>query len=634
MPKVQQLTAEEVKRLVLKRLEACKKHREQFEQQWQENHNILYSSSYKLGQSVSQGFDEAYELESGDVDSGDSQIGMNYAFKYLRFFHSQLSANPPSVIARPTSSDATDKRKADAADRLVRHARSTNKLDELIDQQNLNMLTYGNGWLKLVWNPDKGDIYDFNDETKEVIMEGDIEAYAPAPRDVWLDPDARTWDNVRFIIERHYIPYEEAVFRFPEHKEVLKRQIETSSASPSFTVEQQELYTDHVAVYEYYEKGSPVNGMAGRHVWFTADGTMLKTPSANPHYKAGLPYHLLTYVDVPNQVYGKSIVDYVARLQDMLNRLDSQILDVLQAHTVVRMAIPEGSDIEDQALSNSAWDWVKYSGNQAPHFIPPTQLPSDPWRFREQLMLAIQDLYGVNDAMMGIQRREQSAVSQQTSIEAGTMIHRRLFKKYQLVVQQIYKDFLGLVRENWTEPRTILVLGKEKAFEVADFKGADISGGFDLDVEYGTSLPLDPNMRREVITLLTPQLKEAGMSMKAILRYMKLNDLEGLHDRAEMAAERQREIFEKMILQNIYIEPREVADHAAMLEFAYDYIMTAEFRDLPESAKQLIEKHIKDREAIQAAAVSPAGPAGPAAPAGGDPLAALLGGGGDSSPIG
>lgn len=409
MSKVVPLTLEQVKQLVVRRLEACKKHRQRFEPQWQDNYVLINTDRANLSSQYTASFESAFDLDAGEVDNNDSEIGMNYAFKYLRFFHSQLSANPPSVIAKPTSSDMSDKRAADAADRIVRYFRTAKDLDEIVDQQILSTLTYGTGWLKCVWNPERGDVADYDESTRELTMEGDIEAYSPSTFDVWIDPDARTWKDVRFIIERLTIPYEEAVFRFPEQREILKKHLVTSKNIASLDIHENEVYTEQVHIYEYYEKSLPVNGMAGRHVWFLADGTLLKPPSKNPHPKAQLPYHIFTYVDVPNQVYGKSIVDYVARLQDMLNRLDSQILDVLQAHTTVRMAIPEGADIEDEAISNSTWDWVKYSGGTPPHFIAPTQLPGDPWKFREQLTMAIQDLYGVNDAMMGIQRRETSA---------------------------------------------------------------------------------------------------------------------------------------------------------------------------------------------------------------------------------
>ena len=36
------------------------------------------------------------------------------------------------------------------------------------------MLLYGTGYLKQVWDPDLGDVFDFNEETSEITMDGDI----------------------------------------------------------------------------------------------------------------------------------------------------------------------------------------------------------------------------------------------------------------------------------------------------------------------------------------------------------------------------------------------------------------------------------------------------------------------------
>jgi hypothetical protein len=159
-----------------------------------------------------------------------------------------------------------------------------------------------------------------------------------------------------------------------------------------------------------------------------------------------------------------------------------------------------------------------------------------------------------------------------------------------------------------------MVLGREKAFEAADFKGADVAGGFDLIVEYGTSLPLDPNLRRESIMLMTPMLKEAGMSAKQIIQYMKLNELEGIHDRLELASDRQREIFEEMVAkinkgvppEDAYIAPEELEEHAGRLEYAYSYLESVEFKYLPEMSKELVRLHVKEREEIMAKAAAPA----------------------------
>ncbi len=119
--------------------------------------------------------------------------------------------------------------------------------------------------------------------------------------------------------------------------------------------------------------------------------------------------------------------------------------------------------------------------------------------------------------------------------------------------------------------------------------------------------------------LLTPILKEAGLSAKQILQYMKLNDLGGMHDRLEMSAERQREIFEEMIakvnkgvaLEDAYIPPQELEEHAGRLEFAYTYLESVEFKYLTEDLKDLIRMHVKEREQLMAQEATPVPAANP-----------------------
>jgi hypothetical protein len=80
-----------------------------------------------------------------------------------------------------------------------------------------------------------------------------------------------------------------------------------------------------------------------------------------------------------------------------------------------------------------------------------------------------------------------------------------------------------------------------------------------------------------------------------------------------------------MLANKIYIPPRELQEHRAMLEEAYTYIMSAEFDALEEEDKALIERHIKEREQAAAQSTAEAGMAAEQAP---NPMAALLGGGG------
>jgi len=255
--------------------------------------------------------------------------------------------------------------------------------------------------------------------------------------------------------------------------------------------------------------------------------------------------------------------------------------------------------------------------------MEPMPLPSAMPSFREQLHVGIDDTMGVNESMFGIQKREQSGFAMQYATQQGNIIRRRLFNKLVKLTEAVYKDYLNIIKENWKETKTITVLGKEKAFEVIDISGADIDGGFDIVVEYGTSLSLDPITRREEILTLMPLFEKAGIQPRALLQMLKLNELDGAYDLLQLANDRQREIFEEMIANNIYIPPEELQDHGNMLAFSYYYLMTSEFKYLAEEHKELIKRHIKEREQLAAQGVGAAQAEGgappPAAPPGAPP---------------
>ncbi len=632
MAKVQQWTPEQFKANLAKRLKSAKTYRQQFEEQWRLNEKTVYYWNGRNPNAQVLTEDNLIRDDNDNVgQASETEMAVNYAWKFLRFIHSQMSANPPSVIARPTSTDMEDHLKADAADRCVRFAYTQDDVQEIFDQINLKTLSYGTGFGRCYFDPDMGDSFDFDDKTQELTMQGQICSYSPSTWDVWIDSTAKTWKDVRYTFERIEMPVDEAYFKWPEYRDQIEQFIRKRNTDDR-EMQQWRETDDTVEVYYYCERGAPINGMAGRMARCLEDGTILGKPSKNTNPGEDLDLVIETDIDVPDTVYGKSFIEYIYKLQELLNRLDTSFVESIAAHNVVRMVLPDGCEIEDQSLSNSAWDYVKITGggNQVPHFVPAASLMPDAHKLRENLISGIQELAGVNDSMQGVQKREMSGFSMQTAIDAGNTVRRRLFNKYTLCVRNFFRMWLGNAVKYWDEPRTILVLGKEKAFESADLKGADIANGYDVTCEYGASLSLDPARRREEIMQLLPVFEKAGVPTKTVLSMLKLNELETMYDRMELSAERQRETFETIISKRQDIEPRELEDHSGMLDFCYYFVMTSTYKYLDNELKDLIDKHIKAREQFAAQAATkgqgaPAGAGQPGAAPGGSPGAPAAG---------
>jgi hypothetical protein len=641
-------TKEEVK----KRWTNAIQSRGKLEDRWMRNESTLYNlSTFNPLGTLTSSLETMFQTGISAIDQSAADVNTAYTFKNLRFIHAQMSANPPSVAMRPTSSDQEDHRKADAADRIVRWAMRHYNLQEKIDQLTLNTLTYGTGVIKAVWDANRGDIVEFDEKTDELVMEGDIGVTIPFMWNIFLDPDAKAWDEVKWIIERIYMDYEEALARWPDKADMLKAAKVDKSNSPTGNEAKESRIKQHiynsVELLEYWETGLPTNGYMGRYCITTTSGEVIEECRPSPHRfrKAGysskieasdlpdevkeaklrkvpeiaqLPYHILTDIDLPHTVWGRSFVEYASNLQENLNRLDSAVLDNIQAHGVARMVLPEATEISDESLGNSPWDVIKITGNVPPYFVAPPQLMPDMTSARQNYLTGINDISGVNESMFGQQSREQSGASMQYATNQGNMIRRRLFNKYVLVVESLYKTLLNLVRKHWTVERTINVLGKEKALEAVDIKGADIDGGFDVVGEYGVTLSLDPITRREEILQLQPLFEKAGVPVRKALEMLKLNELEGMYDSLDLASSRQKEIFDYMIGTGSYLPPEDLMDHANMIDWALGYFMTQEFTSLADNAKQLLKQHIRERTQLlaqESGAAAQAGGAAPAAPA-------------------
>ena len=629
------------RREVMKRFSNAQTQRSPIEQRWLLNENSVYSTGTMAGTNYAGGLTNMLTNPVPGVDQSGADTNNVYVFKNLRFLHAQMSANPPSVVMRPTSSDQEDHRRADAADRVVRHAIRQYQMQEKFDQLTLNTLVYGSGVVKTMWDATKGDIVEFDKKSGEVTLEGDITITIPFIWNIFIDPDARSWTDVKWVIERVYLDYEEALARWPDKREELEAARVMRDGSMEKTPTKTSVLSDDrfnsVELLEYWETGLPTNGYMGRHCLLASSGAVIEACKPSPFRfkragaarrlgeknlpddvleeqlskipeQAGLPYHILTDIDVPNLVWGRSNVEYVAALQDNLLRIDAAVMDNIQAHGVARMIVPDTAEVADN-LSNSPWDVVKIAGNQPPYFMEVPQMMPEMVSTRMNLIQGINDGFGVNDAMFGVQKRETSGTSMNYATNQGNMIRRRLFNKYVLVVESVYKSILKLVVKHWPVSRTISVLGKENALESIDLKGSDVDGGYDIIGEYGVSLSLDPMSRREEILMLQPLFEKAGVPTRTSLKLMKLNELEGMYDRLSLAENRQREVFDEMIATGRYIPPEDLLDHENMIGSALEYFMTAEFQYLEPELKELCKQHIRDR--VQLAAQEKAALAGP-----------------------
>jgi len=600
-----------------KRFTAALTARKDWEYEWRECERAVFAvDGGTPGPSIEQ-------IENFGEIGKPSVIGTNRIMRNSRYIHSQLATNPPMIIPKPTSNDVEDQRKAKIANKLIHWGLRQYDVKDTTDRVWWDTIVYGTGFAKTVWDPEAGEVLEFDEQSGEIIMEGDWCYSRISPWSLYLDPGAATFHGdrpVKWLFEEFYMPFEEAQYKFPDKLELLQKYLieDKNSSFKSGDTHRSGLEpAQHnvVRVLQYWEKGAPWNGLIGRFCWciVTDNGQeleLLTEVGPNPsRFKpnlesplpgtAVLPYLCGTDLDIPDTVYGKSMVAYAVKHQDVRNMLQTATLDILKAHGVARLVVFGGSEVDtSDAISNSPFDIIRVEGNQAPTFVPPVPLPQGMSAFSQEMAAAEDTIFGINDSMLGQINRETAGTAMTYATQQGNMIRHRLFIKLTAFSEALWKNFLNNIKHHWSTSRTVKVAGNERAYETIDLKGADIDGGYDITAEYGTSFSLDPNQRRADLLQMAPFFEKAGISPKALLKHMRLSDMDTMYDLVELGRDRQDEIFRKMIETGTYIAPSKEQDHASMLEYCQLYVMTAEFMGLPEDRKQLVRQHMEERLAM------------------------------------
>lgn len=640
--KVISWTPEEAEQHLKKRFEKASKYRrEKFESQWKTNESLLFGVG-KGPIDATLSFNSLSEVFASDSIAGGDTRGVHIpqVMRNLRILHSQLSANPPTVLAEALSNELEDQHASKVANSLVDYGRYKYKWQEKIDLVTLACQVYGTGFGKCVFDGTRGDLLRYNEADDTVEMTGDMLVKSVLIWNMFIDPDAEVWEDVRYVFERIMLSYDEAVSRFPAYKEKLQQVAVDTHVHPSgfdgFVRGQngleksrtEDLENAMIPILEYYEKAAPINGMAGRHCYCLPDGTILGEMRVSPIAMARLPYGILTDIDVPGEVYGKTPVDYAVSLSAVVDELDSMILENVEIHGSIHLVVFDGADIDEKSLTESPVDVIRINGaaNQAPFHLSPPPLTGDIYNLRNSTMQAIDAVMGVNEALKGEIPRELSGFAVQQAMNAANMTRRRLYNKYTLFTEDMWTLYLNSIEKNWSTKRKVLIVGKEDAIKVASYSGADLKGGFNITVSYGTMFSLDPGQRRQEILQAQPILEKAGVSPKQIAKQLRYDDIEGAFDIIEVAEARQIEIFEKMILsyhekgEVVYIPASDmaVAYHLEMAEAGYQYVMSNYFLSQDPEVKQAIYRHIKEREQLAASQATPQAPP-PGAAAGGIP---------------
>ena len=489
--------------------------------------------------------DQYYKgLQWGDstVGQNDGKLVVPYIFSTLITIIPYVTANAPQFRIEPYSTDATLQSAREQTAWLNKEWRSQRMEGDLhLRRAAFDSALYGNGWLLVSYN------FEQELDSQSVLAVGEkVEIWVDrvSPWDVWLDPQANSLVDARFVFRRMRMSLAElkgnklykntatlAVSGVSEGQDDRDRDDDRSP-------ETQDEADSMVDVFEFYDLAQK------QLVVFTEQSEKpLRVVEGLRPPLVDLPNH-----ELPGSPYSMGDVEQIFVLQDEINVTRSQMMEH-RKRNVNKWAIREGviTPAGVEALRSQEVNAVITIDNDEPieNVIKNLSPPSISGDAYQNYITAKEDVYeitGLSEYARGGSPNIRKTATEASIIEAATNVktnHRlRQIERAARLSGQLMRDYASeLYPQTPADERGMVLTGRE-AQEVsgeADASSVQLTlgdetwvGRFEVFVEIGSTMLRNPAEREQkykdlFLTLfpLSPDLEQSGIQ----LNYRKMLEL-------------------------------------------------------------------------------------------------------------
>lgn len=401
-----------------------------------------------------------------------------------------------------------------------------------------DFLIYGHGWVKVGWryeeveverepdeiemealglieqadsfaveNPDLAGDLPTNDEILEAVDDTKVETAEDrpfvervSPLDIFVDPEATSPRDMRWIAQRVVRDLEEAK-RDPRYSRSARRKL-TADSAVKWHVEDSRYFVkgeaDRCTIWEFYDIAR------GEVSVFSASGDrFLVDPQPMP-YPFGVPFVMLRNYDVPDLFYPIGDLEAIEPLQQELNETRSSMVLARQ------LDIPKffyrrqafGPKALDGLRSKRPWTGIPVEDDTpfaeliAP--VPRNEASPQLYQHSEQIESDINLVSGVSEYQRG-----QTPEIRRTATEASIIqdnANARAAEKLdiiELAFARVARMVIQLAQVYMTGEQAGRYTNAQGDEILWTFTAEDIDGEFDFEVEAGSTQPRNETFRRQ-----------------------------------------------------------------------------------------------------------------------------------------
>jgi hypothetical protein len=423
---------------------------------------------------------------------------------------SRLTSQKPSATVVPSTGEDNDTSAAQAAEQIWDSIYRSQKIGAKFRQSILWTLTCGTGFMKCYWDPKKKSKLWKPMDPQMAQMAKMLGAPAENP------PDGDfCYENVTpfhlFVPDMMQEDIEDQPYviqiqtRSPQWiklnygMDIAPNVMEsTDILNDSFLnlVGAGQFKRDSVMCYEVWVKPGNVEFMPKGGMFTIIGDKVVQYVEGNPYLHQQYPYIKIPHIPT-GRFYADSVINDLISIQREYNRSRGQITENKNRMAHDRLLSAKGSIVASK-ITTEPGQVVEYElGFPPPQPLPMQNLPAYVLQDLDRLLMDFEDISGQHQVSKG---QAPAGVTAATAInylqEQDETMLSTTYAGIEEAFEKIGYETLCYVKQYWDTPRQVKVVGKDGAFNVISFQGADLRDNTDIRVEAGSALPTSKSAKQ------------------------------------------------------------------------------------------------------------------------------------------
>ncbi len=438
--------------------------------------------------------------------AGDQGELMDFPVNHYRniagYMLNMTTSNRPAMQAKSVNTDYKSNVQTELANGLLDYYMREKNLEDLIKRACEYAIVLGEGWVKMEWDANAGDIveqYGFNEETDTPIYEGDIKYTTLRPDEVVRDINKSDSEEHDWYIVKSFKNKYDLMAKFPDLADKIEAiQVRDTANAYRYTT-YRENKSDDIPVYEFYHRRTD-SVPEGRYILFM-DDTAIPIDVPLPYRQ--IPIYQITPSKTIGTSFGYTILFDLLPIQEAINMLYSVIITNQNAFGVQNIIIPKGADINLMQLSGGL-NLIEYNqGMEPPRPLNLTSTPVEIFNMLTKLEGTMETISGVNSVVRGNPEANLRSGNALALVQAQALIYASsLQQSYIRLIENIGTSTIRILQDYAQAPRVAAIVGKANRAYLKEFTGQDVSSINRVVVEVSNPLSKTTAGRAQMATEL------------------------------------------------------------------------------------------------------------------------------------